>query len=103
MEGRKLRDNKRGIERGGGKETERNDGRGENENVETGGREREREPGERERGKRASRIAARFRDYSPAEDHREGYTLACRSVAENHPVEVSARRTTRAAPKKRRG
>lgn len=36
------------------------------------GEERE----EQERGKRASGIAARFRDYSPAEDHREDYTLA---------------------------
>lgn len=52
-ERRKSRDNKRGTERDG-----------------VGGRE------EQERGKRASGVAARFRGYSPAEDHREGYTLA---------------------------
>ncbi|EGI57573.1 hypothetical protein G5I_14373 [Acromyrmex echinatior] len=68
-EGGKLRDNKRRTERGGGKEIKRN-GRRERE------RERGRGRGRRERGKRASGVATRFRGYSPAEDHREDYTLA---------------------------
>lgn len=72
-----MPDNGRRTERGGDKEAERN---GRREIEDRSGREREREMQrgreERERGKRASGIAARFRGYSPAEDHREGYTLA---------------------------
>lgn len=45
---------------------------GERPRTETGKRERERT---QEREKRVSGVAARFRGYSPAEDHREGYTL----------------------------
>lgn len=94
-EGRK--DNKRRTEGGGGKETERKERNREWKRA--GVRERKRKRGTSGEEKRASGIAARFRDYSPAEDHREDYTLA--AVWRGSARSVSAHRTTRAALKRR--
>lgn len=74
-EGRKSQDNREGQSEAAIKRQSETEG--ERPRTETSGRERERNSeGEgQKRGKRASGIAARFRGYSPAEDHREDYTL----------------------------
>lgn len=80
-EGGKLRDSGRKIE---------------------GNRERERVKKEGWKGgQRASGVVSpRFRDYSPAEDHREDYTPA--AVARINPYPHSAHRSTsRTAPKRK--
>ncbi|TGZ51309.1 hypothetical protein DBV15_06421 [Temnothorax longispinosus] len=79
----------REIIRGGQSEAEGERPRTEDES----GRGRERVRKE-ERGKRASGVTARFRGYSPAEDHREDYTLAAVGEDESSAGRGGARRVS---------